>query len=57
MKYTVSYTIKKNKSGVPSGRYSKKFMTKYGAHKFMVDLLYSKKRIWYKYVNNIKSNA
>jgi len=56
-KYTVSYTIKKNPIGVQPGRYSKKFITKYGAQKFITELLYSKKRNWYKYVTNVKSNA
>ena len=39
------------------GKYSKKFLTRFGAQKYITELLYSKKRNWYKFVTNIKSNA
>ena len=55
MSYTVNYTIIKNPKGIPTGRFKKRFMTKYGANKFILELMYSKKRVWYKYARNIKA--
>jgi len=54
MNYIVSYTIKKNSSKVPAGKFTRKFKTKYGAQNFITELLYSKKRNWYKYVTNVR---
>jgi len=56
-KYYVEYTIIKNKDKIPTGRFKRSFLTSLGANKFIVELLYSKKRDWYKYVRNVKSNA
>lgn len=55
-KYIVTYTIIKNKDNIPTGKYRKQFLTKYGASRFITELLYSKKRKWYKYARMIKSN-
>ena len=55
MAFYVNYTIIKNNEGIPSGRYRKKFLTKFGAQKYITELLYSKKRRWYKYVRNVRA--